>query len=102
MKAKPRLFRRQCIYLVFAECTYLFLVLACHDVVANAFFEKFYRDNRLRKRRISRCPRDFLASLTVKAKVVSTHLNHLMAAPVAEWVRSLNFSALNHSIISLL
>ena len=28
------------------------------------------------------------------------NLKHFVAAPVADWVRSLNFSALNHSIIS--
>ena len=31
---------------------------------------------------------------------ITPNTNGLMAAPVTEWVRSLKFSALNHSIIS--
>ena len=39
-----------------------------------------------------------LRRLQAKSKVQTDVLDE--AAPVAEWVRSLNFSALNHSIIS--
>ena len=39
----------------------------------------------------------------LEPQYIRTHTEtHTRAAPVAEWVMSLNFSALNHSIISLL